>query len=138
MQAIETLQSQQVTKDFFYTNPGRIEMTKNTEYELQTWTVPQGETMNLEVKFDTDQAATRNNAVWLYLFANDRMVVRSNDDGDGGDDNLIVSLNYRGRSMTEDVVYRLVAKPSAYDHDITPRHFQMGYTTYGVGHAWHE
>ena len=50
------------------------------------------------------------------LYANDSLVARSIDDGEGGDDNPIVSLNYRGRSMTEDIVYKLVAKPSSYDH----------------------
>ena len=43
------------------------------------------------------------------LYANDRMVARSNDDGNGKDDNSIVTMFYSGRAMTEDVDFKLVA-----------------------------
>ena len=74
------------------------------------------------------------------LYANGRMVARSNDDGNGKDDNSIVTMFYSGRAMTEDVDFKLVAHPSGskFDARITPRHFHLGYTTYGPGHAWHE
>ena len=113
---IAKLESQQVTNDFYYTNQETIEMAKNTTKTLQTWTVKEGETINFEVKFDTDQAAKQNNAVWLMLYENDRLVARSNDDGNGRDDNVIVTLNYRGKSLGGDVEYRLDAKPSGYYH----------------------
>ena len=52
--AIEKLQSQQVTKDFYYTNSENIDFKINTPKTLQTWTIKKGETINFEVKFDTD------------------------------------------------------------------------------------
>ena len=52
--AIEKLQSQQVTKDFYYTNPSNIDMPSNRTKTLYTWTIKKGETINFEVKFDTD------------------------------------------------------------------------------------
>ena len=72
------------------------------------------------------------------LYANNSMVARSNDSGNGKQDNSIVTMFYSGRAMTEDVEFRLDAKPSAFDAKITPRHFHLGYTTYGSGHAWYE
>ena len=44
---------------------------------------------------------------------------------------------YRAKADDDDVEYVLTAVPSAKEHRITPRHFQMAYTTYGSGHAWH-
>ena len=65
------------------------------------------------------------------------MVARSNDDGNGDDDNSIVTMFYRGKAE-EDTVFQVHAKPASYTHWITPKHFQMGYTTYGPGHAWNQ
>ena len=45
--AIEKLQSQQVTKDFYYTNSENIDFKINTPKTLQTWTIKKGETINL-------------------------------------------------------------------------------------------
>ena len=112
-------------------------MPANQETTLQTWTVKEGETMNFEAKFDTDQSSRDNNAIWLYLFANGRRVARSNDSGNGKADNPNLNMFYRAKASAGDVEYRLFAKPSWKDSSITPKHFQMAYTTYGSGHAWH-
>ena len=45
--AIEKLQSQQVTKDFYYTNSENIDIERYTKKTLQTWTIKKGETINL-------------------------------------------------------------------------------------------
>ena len=79
-------------------------METNKHTVLQTFTVKKGETLNFECKFDTDQAAKKNNAMWLMLYAGNEMVARSNDDGNGDDDNSIVTLFYRGK-VEEDTVF---------------------------------
>ena len=58
-----------MTNDFYYSNPDKIEMETNKHTVLQTFTVKKGETLNFECKFDIDQAAKKNNAVWLMLYA---------------------------------------------------------------------
>ena len=45
------------------------------------------------------------------LYANDSLVAKSNDNGNGGKDNSIVTMFYSGRAMTEDVEFRLDARP---------------------------
>ena len=45
--AIEKFQSQQVTKDFYYTNSENIDIERYTKKTLQTWTIKKGETINL-------------------------------------------------------------------------------------------
>ena len=55
--------------------------------------------MNLEVHFDTDQdRINQNNSVKLALFMDDDVLVaNSQDDGDGGDDNSVLTLLYRAK-----------------------------------------
>ena len=71
------------------------------------------------------------------LYANDSPVAKSNDNGNDMYDNPIVTMFYSGRAMTEDVEFRLDARPY-FNARIIPKHFHMGYTTYGPGHAWYE
>ena len=55
--------------------------------------------MDLEVHFDTDQSKD-NNSVWLSLLGdNGVLVARSCDDGDGGDDNSVLTLFYRAKVL---------------------------------------
>ena len=77
--------------------------------------------MDLDIHFDTDQSGD-NNSVWLYLLRGDVLLARSCDDGDGGDDNSVLTLFYRAK-VYEDTTFRLIAKPTSYTHYITPLHF---------------
>ena len=94
---VDVLDSKQITEDFYHINSDTITLKLNEFTYIYEWTVKAGETMDLEVHFDTDQAGD-NNAVWLYLFMDDDITVaRSIDDGDGGDDNSVVTLFYRAQ-----------------------------------------
>ena len=55
--------------------------------------------MNLIVHFDTDQdRINQNNSVKLVLFMDgDVVMANSQDDGDGGDDNSVLTLFYRAK-----------------------------------------
>ena len=131
------MKSQQVTYDFFYTNEfDSFTLPKNEEYTLHTWTVKAGDTINFEAKLDSAEYNPKNNAVYLYLYDGDRLVAESVDDGNGHDDNSMVSMIYRCQTRSGDVHYTLRAESRGVDLEVTEKHFQMAYTTYGPGHPW--
>ena len=95
---VDTLWDSQITEDFYYINDDKITLPQNEPFDLYEWTVEAGETMDFEVHFDTSQAG-KNNSVWLYLFnEDDILMARSCDDGDGGDDNSVLTMFYKAIS----------------------------------------
>ena len=96
---VDVLDSKQITEDFYFTNSETTYLDKNQYTNIKEWTVKAGETMNLEVHFDTDQdRINQNNSVKLALFMDDDVLVaNSQDDGDGGDDNSVLTLLYRAK-----------------------------------------
>ena len=88
---VDVLDGKQITEDFHYINSDKIELEKGVRNTLYEWTVKAGETMDLEVHFDTDQdRINQNNSVKLVLFMDgDVVMANSQDDGDGGDDNSV-------------------------------------------------
>ena len=94
---VDTLWDSQITEDFYYVNKEKITIWNNEKTVIYEWTVKAGDTMDLEVHFDTDQAGN-NNSVWLTLLRDNGVgVARSCDDGDGGDDNSVLTLFYRAK-----------------------------------------
>ena len=57
---VDVLDGKQITEDFHYINSDKIELEKGVRNTLYEWTVKAGETMNLEVLFNTNQAAIKN------------------------------------------------------------------------------
>ena len=126
-----------MTYDFFYTNEfDSFTLPSNENYTLHTWTVRAGETMNFEAKLNTAEENPSNNGVFLRLFDGDRLVAESVDDGNGHDDNPIMSMIYRCQTRSRDVHYTLIANARSHEYEVTEKHFQMAYTTYGPGHPW--
>ena len=94
---VDVLDAKQITEDFYYVNKEKITIWNNEKTVIYEWTVKAGDTMDLEVHFDTDQAGN-NNSVWLTLLRDNGVgVARSCDDGDGGDDNSVLTLFYRAK-----------------------------------------
>ena len=138
-QSVETLQDQQVTLDYYYLNDDWIVLPKGQQTKLQSWTVKAGETMNLDVKLDTLEDALGNKKVWMWLEQDGEAVVKSMDDGDGGNGTSVVVMNYRTRVPEDkDSVFNLRVKATGFDHKISPQRFQLGYTTYGPRHNFAE
>ena len=129
-----------MTKDFFQVNTEQVEIGKGDRNNgdagtsLLDFTVNQGETLNLSVKLDSHEEE-RNNGLEMWLVKDGVMVAASYDDGDGGDDNSVVVLEYREK-VDADSTYAVRAVGWQYDHRVEVGHLQMGYTTYGPGHAF--
>ena len=71
----------------------------------------------------------------VWLVKEGVYVAGSYDDGDGGDDNSVVVLQYR-EQVDADSSFAVRAVGWEYDHTIEVGHMQLGYTTYGPGHAF--
>ena len=130
-----------MTKDFFQVNTAQKTIVKGDRLKsyspsslLLDFTVNQGETLNLSVNLDTYEEG-RNNGVEVWLVKDGVMVAASYDDGDGGDDNAVVVLQYRGQ-VDADSTFAVMAVGWSYDYRVEVGHMQLGYTTYGPGHAF--
>ena len=130
-----------MTKDFFQVNTEQITIVKGDRLKgddpsslLLDFTVNQGETLHLSVKLDSHQNG-HNNGMEVWLVKEGRYVAMSYDDGDGGDDNSVVVLQYR-EQVDADSSFAVRAVGWQYAHTVDVGHLQMGYTTYGPGHAF--
>ena len=129
-----------MTKDFFQVNTEQVEIGKGDRNNgdagtsLLDFTVNQGETLNLSVKLDTHQNGA-NNGVEVWLEKDGVHVAGSYDDGDGGDDNSVIVLQYR-EQVDADSSFGVRAVGWDHDYRVEVGHMQLGYTTYGPGHAF--
>ena len=58
----DTLESKQITKDYFYTNDHELVLAPNANLLLDSFAVPSGEVLDLRVNVTTD-AEGRNNGL---------------------------------------------------------------------------
>ena len=96
--ALETskniLESKQITNDYFYMNSDYIEVPANGVELLHTFSVPNGEMLDLNVNITSNESG-RNNSLWLRLYQDGQLVASSIDDGDGNDDNASLALIFK-------------------------------------------
>lgn len=116
-------------------NPNDFDLPLTGSYNLHSFDVPAGETLDFEVSIASHQGR-KNNALWLRLYQDDVQVSVTIDDGQGGDDNNVVAMFYKAKmDPSRGSSFKLLAWGGSHVRTIAKRQFQLGYKTYGVGHV---
>ena len=94
---ITMLKSKQITGDYFYTNNEEITVPLDDPQDLLCFDVSFGETLDFIANVTTDDNE-ESNRLRLQLMQGDLVLAKAVEDGNGQDDNLSMSLNYKAKT----------------------------------------
>ena len=102
-----------------------------------------GEAFDLTANVTTDEEGFNNFFELFLMDDEDEVVARAADDSNEGlnaegkpnDDNLSLTLLYKEK-VSKDTTFKLYAKAIHETHTVPAHQLQIGYKTYGSGHAF--